>query len=63
MNYYTYNESKEYLKTFNIKSSFQFYTMVREGSFNGLLNKRPYEYFRVKKEMIGYPGRIFYHSL
>ena len=49
MNYYTYNESKEYLKTFNIKSSFQFYTMVREGSFNDILNKRPYEYFRVKK--------------
>jgi very-short-patch-repair endonuclease len=49
MNYYTYNESKEYLNKFNIKSSFQFYTMVREGSFNNLLNKRPYEYFRVKK--------------
>jgi hypothetical protein len=23
--------------------------MVKEGSFNGFLNKRPYEYFRAKK--------------
>ena len=49
MKYYTYNESKEYLKTFNIKSSYVFYTMVKEGSFNEFLNKRPYEYFNTQK--------------
>ncbi len=49
MKYYTYNESKEYLKSFNIKSSYIFYRILKEGSFNKLLNKRPYEYFNTKK--------------
>lgn len=49
MQYYSYNESKEYLRQFNIKSSFQFYRLVKEGSFDNKLNKRPYDYFNGKK--------------
>lgn len=49
MKYYSYNESKEYLKSFNIRSSFQFYRMVKHGSFIDKINKRPYEFFTRKK--------------
>jgi very-short-patch-repair endonuclease len=49
MNYYSYNESKEYLKQFSIKSSYEFYIMIKQGSFDKRLNKRPYEYFNTKK--------------
>src|ERR1035437_7209279 len=49
MVYYTYEQSKEYLKYFNIKSSYQFYRLLKQGSFNNLVNKRPYEYYSVNK--------------
>jgi very-short-patch-repair endonuclease len=49
MEYYTYNESREYLKQFNIKSSYQFYRMVKSKSFDEKINKRPYEFFNSKK--------------
>lgn len=49
MNYYTYAESKEYLKTFHIRSSYFFYRMVKEGSFNSFIPKRPYSYYKGKK--------------
>lgn len=45
--YYSYEKSKEYLKQFNIKSSYMFYTMVKNGSFIEEINKRPYVYFNV----------------
>ena len=54
MNYYTYNESKEYLKQFNIKSSYQFYKMIRLKSFNERINKRPYEFFKKRKSWISW---------
>jgi len=47
--YLSYEESKQYLKNFNIKSSTQFYSMVKEGSFIEQIHKRPYNYFRTKK--------------
>ena len=40
MEYYSYNESKEYLKRFNIKSSFQFYRLIKDGSLSQKINKR-----------------------
>lgn len=46
MVYYTYNECKEYLSKFNIRSSYEFYRMYSRGSFNELVNKRPYEYYK-----------------
>lgn len=47
--YYSYEQSKEYLKKFNIKSSYEFYSMVKSGSFIKEINKRPYDYFSTKK--------------
>lgn len=47
--YYSYEQSKEYLKKFNIKSSYIFYSMVKGGSFIEEINKRPYDYFNSKK--------------
>ena len=49
MEYYSYNESKEYLKRFNIKSSFQFYRLIKDGSLSQKINKRPYSFFKTKK--------------
>ncbi len=49
MEYFTYHESKEYLKKFKIKSSFEFYILVKSGSFDNRLNKRPFEFFNRKK--------------
>jgi very-short-patch-repair endonuclease/acyl-CoA-binding protein len=49
MEYYSYNESKEYLKKFNIKSSFQFYRLIKDGSLSQKINKRPYSFFKTKK--------------
>ena len=49
MNYFTYHESKEYLRQFKLKSSFQFYRLIKSGSFDYRLNKRPFEFFNRKK--------------
>lgn len=49
MEYYTYNESKEYLKKFKIKSSTEFYRLVKNGSLDQKINKRPYSFFKAKK--------------
>jgi hypothetical protein len=57
--YYSYDQSKEYLKGFDIKSSYQFYIMIKSGSLIKEINKRPYSYFNTKKGIVGYPGRIF----
>jgi len=46
--YYSYEQSKEYLKKFNLKSSTMFYSMAKSGSFIKEINKRPYEYFSAK---------------
>jgi hypothetical protein len=34
MKYFSYQESKEYLKSFQIESSYKFYRLVKSGSFD-----------------------------
>jgi hypothetical protein len=51
MEYYSYQESKEYLKPFKLESSFQFYRLAKSGSFDNRINKRPFEFFnRIKRK-------------
>jgi len=60
MEYYSYQESKEYLKPFKLESSFQFYRLAKSGSFDNRINKRPFEFFNRIKEKIGFLGKTFY---
>jgi hypothetical protein len=48
MKYFSYQESKEYLKSFQIESSYKFYRLVKSGSFDPRINKRPFDYFNTK---------------
>lgn len=48
MKYFSYQESKEYLKSFQIESSYKFYRLVKSGSFDPCINKRPFDYFNTK---------------
>jgi hypothetical protein len=52
MEKFNYEECKEYLKNFKIKSSFDFYKKQKSCTFDILVPKRPYEYYRTKKRNV-----------